>query len=316
MLATRDPLNLLLQARTYRMTDGIGSTVHIFSASGSVVTTYRYDAFGAVRSQSSPHDNHWLFAGEQRDSESGYDYLRNRYYDPEVGRFLSQDPIMSGHPYVYVRNNPVRFIDPLGLYEICGWNQEWQTRICFDSTDVRLPAEEPWHVLGNACIWPGLVVACFDGHPISAAHDEAAAGIAMQLAAYVAFLQDVQRALSKFDGCSLGCLAGSAGSFLSNFATPSCAAFALDVVGAVAIAGGGPFGVPVAALAFGLGATINASSGGIAGVGSMGTSASAAIVSPLGFAEYAATLNQMAARSGGLALGVGALSCLASALGP
>jgi hypothetical protein len=45
-----------------------------------VVTTYRYDAFGAVRSQSSPHDNDWLLAGEVRDSESGYDYLRARYY--------------------------------------------------------------------------------------------------------------------------------------------------------------------------------------------------------------------------------------------
>jgi hypothetical protein len=29
---------------------------------------------------------------------------------------LSQDPIMAGHPYVYVRNNPVRFVDPLGLF--------------------------------------------------------------------------------------------------------------------------------------------------------------------------------------------------------
>jgi RHS repeat-associated protein len=120
-----------------------------FSASGSVVTTYRYDAFGAVRSQSSPHDNRWLFAGEQRDSESGYDYLRNRYYDPEVGRFLSQDPIMADHPYVYVRNNPVRFIDPSGLYAICGDHETWGY-ICFDSTQVGLSPSDIW---GNCYVW-------------------------------------------------------------------------------------------------------------------------------------------------------------------
>jgi RHS repeat-associated protein len=85
------------------MTDGIGSTVHILSATGSVLTTYRYDAFGAVRSQSSPDDNDWPFAGEQRDPESGYDYLCARYYDPEVGRFISQDPLGGRYPYVYVR---------------------------------------------------------------------------------------------------------------------------------------------------------------------------------------------------------------------
>jgi RHS repeat-associated protein len=295
------------------MTDALGSTVHLFSASGSVVTTYRYDAFGAVRSQSSPHDNQWLFAGEQRDSESGYDYLRARYYDPEVGRFLSQDPIMADHAYVYVRNNPVRFIDPLGLYEICGWNQEWQTRICFDSTDVRLPAEEPWHVLGNACIWPGLVVACFDGHPISAAHDEAAAGIAMQLAAYVAFLQDVQRALSKFDGCSLGCLAGSAGSFLSNFATPSCAAFAVSAVGVAAntIAPGSGTAIVLGYSAFAVSAGIQGYSGGVFGLTS---GAAAQVVVPLSHPAFSTALNAFANAAGGAALGVSGLGCVMSVL--
>jgi RHS repeat-associated protein len=51
--------------------------------------TYTYDAFGGIRSQSSFSANYHLFTGEQRDAESGFDFLRARHYDPAVGRFLS-----------------------------------------------------------------------------------------------------------------------------------------------------------------------------------------------------------------------------------
>ena len=48
---------------------------------------------------------------------SGLIYLRNRYYDPGVGRFISEDPIRYGmNWYVYANNNPLKFIDPSGLY--------------------------------------------------------------------------------------------------------------------------------------------------------------------------------------------------------
>jgi RHS repeat-associated protein len=64
-----------------------------------------------------------LFAGEQRDSETELDYLRGRYYDPLVGRFVSanayegslEDP-MSLHKYLYTHANPVNFTDPTGLF--------------------------------------------------------------------------------------------------------------------------------------------------------------------------------------------------------
>lgn len=56
------------------------------------------------------------FTGEQRDTESGMYYLRARYYDPMIGRFLSQDPIPGGNLYAYVGNNPVNFVDPTGLH--------------------------------------------------------------------------------------------------------------------------------------------------------------------------------------------------------
>ena len=50
------------------------------------------------------------------DTETGNIYLRARYYDPSVGRFISEDPAEDGFNwYVYAGNNPVMFVDPSGL---------------------------------------------------------------------------------------------------------------------------------------------------------------------------------------------------------
>jgi RHS repeat-associated protein len=94
------------------------------ASSTNGVASYTYDVFGAVRSRSGSSDNPWLFTGEQRDSESGLYYLRARYYDPGIGRFLGRDPLrgellnpQTQNRYPYVRNNPVLLIDPRGL---CG----------------------------------------------------------------------------------------------------------------------------------------------------------------------------------------------------
>jgi len=70
-------------------------------------------AFGSVRAHSGVATE-WTYTGEQSDP-NGLAYLRARYYDPPLGRFLSRDPAWAGHPYVYVGNNPVNSVDPSGL---------------------------------------------------------------------------------------------------------------------------------------------------------------------------------------------------------
>ncbi len=58
------------------------------------------------------------YTARESDSESGLNFYRSRYYDPSVGRFIQQDLIgFSGGTnfYTYVGNNPVYFVDPLGL---------------------------------------------------------------------------------------------------------------------------------------------------------------------------------------------------------
>jgi large repetitive protein len=102
-------------------TDGLGSTRPLTNANGAVTDRYNYDAYGVLLSHAGTDSNSFLFAGEQRDAATGLDYLRARYYDPNLGRFISKDPFsgfitdpMSQHDYQYAHANPITNTDPTG----------------------------------------------------------------------------------------------------------------------------------------------------------------------------------------------------------
>jgi RHS repeat-associated protein len=112
---------------TYRLVDGLGSTVNLCDEDGELVGEYTYDAYGNVRAQSGA-ETEFSFAGEQSDP-NGLDFLRARYYDPEIGRFLSGDPLGGG--YGYAGGNPVNMADPSGLYtEFAGLETVCYTSSC------------------------------------------------------------------------------------------------------------------------------------------------------------------------------------------
>src|SRR4030095_16120572 len=63
----------------------------------------------------------YTYTGREFDSDTGLYYYRARWYDPQVGRFISEDPIgLAGgiNQFAYVGNNPQNGRDPSGLYEI------------------------------------------------------------------------------------------------------------------------------------------------------------------------------------------------------
>jgi RHS repeat-associated protein len=110
-------------ATFYYLTDGLGSTMALTDEAGDVDTTWDYDVFGAVRGLTGSQPNDFSFAGEQVDGSTGLQYLRARYYDPEVGRFISADPLHSmpgwqANRYNYAAGNPIFYTDPLGLYAV------------------------------------------------------------------------------------------------------------------------------------------------------------------------------------------------------
>jgi len=91
--------------------------------------TYNYDAFGNPTESigGEATNNPLRYNGQYHDDETGLIYLRNRYYDPSIGRFTQEDPAKDGtNWYVYCENNPVNMVDPGGLrprpYEPEKWN--------------------------------------------------------------------------------------------------------------------------------------------------------------------------------------------------
>jgi len=139
--------DLICQTRagisSYYLYDGLGSTRQLTDSSGAITDSYIYEGFGNCVYSSGTTVNPYLFTGEQQNLTTGLVYLRARYYDPSIGRFISRDPILSPrvkpegqfwftlllanqpqrlHPYLYCMNNPINYIDPSGLrtLEECG----------------------------------------------------------------------------------------------------------------------------------------------------------------------------------------------------
>jgi RHS repeat-associated protein len=100
---------------SYFLTDHLGSTVGLVDQSGSITSQTAYDSFGNATSQL---PTRYGYTGREADEYTGLYYYRARFYDPQIGRFISEDPIgFSGgiNWYAYVNNNPIRFNDPFGL---------------------------------------------------------------------------------------------------------------------------------------------------------------------------------------------------------
>ena len=103
----------------YALCDALGNVRQLSDATGGVTDVLAYDVFGATDGWPT-HPNAYFFAGERTDPETGLVFLRARYYEPETGRFISKDPMgiaAALNSYVYVGNDPVDKIDPLGLDE-------------------------------------------------------------------------------------------------------------------------------------------------------------------------------------------------------
>ena len=104
----------------YYEADGLGSVTSLTDPTGAVAATYTYDSFGFMTASMGSATNWYRYTARQFDSDTALYYYRARYYDPTVGRFLSEDPIKFDggvNFYAYVSNNPVIFLDPFGYFE-------------------------------------------------------------------------------------------------------------------------------------------------------------------------------------------------------
>jgi RHS repeat-associated protein len=101
--------------------NGTGSTVAITDMNQAIANSYAYDPFGQILGEQETITQPFKYVGQYgvMAEPNGLYYMRARYYDPAVGRFISEDPLGFGggdvNLFAYVQNDPVNRIDPLGL---------------------------------------------------------------------------------------------------------------------------------------------------------------------------------------------------------
>ncbi|MBN1873331.1 MAG: RHS repeat protein, partial [Anaerolineae bacterium] len=139
-------------------TDGLSSMAATTKQNGQSAHEYFYDPYGQLidenghwedsSSWTNPH-NHYLLTGKEWDEESRLYYFGARFYDAEAGVWLTQDPYRGGvnspmtrHRYLYVRNNPINRIDPLGFFDWNTGHVEWGDTLAWIAKDAGVSTQD------------------------------------------------------------------------------------------------------------------------------------------------------------------------------
>jgi len=111
---------------TYIHTDALGSVTAESDESGNIIKRFHYEPYG--KTLEGGQDDEPGYTGHVYDDKLGLNYMKARYYDPQVGRFYSDDPVgfipgnsFSFNRYAYANNNPYKFVDPDGRFGVPGF---------------------------------------------------------------------------------------------------------------------------------------------------------------------------------------------------
>lgn len=154
------------QAGTYfTLADHLGSLEVLTDGQGLAVQRLTYLPYGETLSNTGTADfDQHRYTGQELDPETGLYYYGARYYDPELGRFLSADSIVPGpgnpqnlNRYSYANNNPIIFSDPTGHFSLKkAWRsfKRWVKRHEDLATFIGVAGQ----ALGGGFLMPGTVV--------------------------------------------------------------------------------------------------------------------------------------------------------------
>jgi RHS repeat-associated protein len=105
---------------SYMLGDGLGSILALTDSAGAIQTEYTYEPFGKVSTNGLSDSNSFQYTSRENDG-TGLFYYRARYYDPQLHRFVAEDPIGFGgglNNYAYVGDAPMNYRDSLGMCRI------------------------------------------------------------------------------------------------------------------------------------------------------------------------------------------------------
>jgi RHS repeat-associated protein len=138
---------------SYFLQDHLGSTTAMTDANGAVTSSATYDGYGR---QTGVLPTRYGFTGREMDPDTDLMFYRARWYDPTLGRFISEDPIGFGggdvNLYGYAWDNPVGVTDPMGLSGLSA-PSSWA-----DSLDADIDLAEEWYRTPPVPAWQGLVI--------------------------------------------------------------------------------------------------------------------------------------------------------------
>ncbi|NBV42959.1 hypothetical protein EBR96_09370 [bacterium] len=101
----------------YFINNAQGTPVYIIDSANNVVSRISMDEFGNLAKTHLGSINEINYTGKKLDPETGFYYFNQRYYDPVIGRFLSEDPAgQAFNPYLYAGNNPLAYVDADGEF--------------------------------------------------------------------------------------------------------------------------------------------------------------------------------------------------------
>jgi len=105
------------------LTDALGNSVALTDSAGAVRTSYAFEPFGNTTISGGANSNTFAFTGREFDSGNlSLYFYRARYYNPQLARFISEDPLgfrsNSVNFYEYAYDSPQKYVDPSGAQEI------------------------------------------------------------------------------------------------------------------------------------------------------------------------------------------------------
>ncbi len=111
---------LLRKDGEYPLFDGLGSERTVTSSTQSVAGTLTLDGFGLTVNTTGSSTDPYMFgatSGYRNDADAGLMQVGARYYDAQVGRFITRDTVLTEPPYLYCHHDPVNAVDPTGHFD-------------------------------------------------------------------------------------------------------------------------------------------------------------------------------------------------------
>ncbi len=138
-----EPVSGTAQLRWFHY-DGLGSVVALTDESGDLLTAYRYDEYG-LPFAGDIEANRYTYTGQEWDGETGFYHFFARYYDARNGVWVTEDENrgvayypLSTYRYMFVHNNPIGLVDPLGF----------ETKVIVFQEDFG-----PFHIGSHTSLW-------------------------------------------------------------------------------------------------------------------------------------------------------------------